>query len=173
MIDDQAPAPEVTPEPTPAETAQVPANEPLSEPIPEPAPEAPTSAPSEPAQPVSEADVAAEPRVEVREPELKSTPSSLGAASAASSASSNTPSKAERNRELLQKANVKRRDTKQKNLDKIMTELEKRGKITNDGVEKLLRCSDATATRYLEELIKQGKIKRVGETGAGVAYIKA
>ena len=152
-----------------AETAQMPANEPLSESM----PEASASAPSEPAQPVSEAEVAAEPRVAESKPEPKLAPANAGAALAASSTSSDTPSKAERNRELLQKANVKRRDNKQKNLDKIMAELEKRGKITNDEVEKLLRCSDATATRYLEELIKQGKIKKVGATGSGVHYVKA
>ena len=171
MVDEPALATEPAVEPAvpPVATAQVPASEPLSELI---AP-APTTAPSEPAQPVSEVDVAAEPRVEESKPEPKLASANAEAASAASRASSNTPSKAERNRELLQKANVKRRDNKQKNLDKIMAELEKRGKITNDEVEKLLRCSDATATRYLEELIKQGKIKRVGKTGAGVEYIKA
>jgi len=54
-----------------------------------------------------------------------------------------------------------------------MTLFEKKEKITNDDVEKLLHCSDATARRYLNELVKQGKLKRVGETGAGVVYVKA
>ena len=70
------------------------------------------------------------------------------------------------------KANAKRQTKKQANLDKIITELEKRGTITNDEVEKLLHCSDATASRYLLELVKQGKIKKVGTTGAGVVYMK-
>ncbi len=32
--------------------------------------------------------------------------------------------------------------------------------------------SEATATRYLEELEKEGKIKQVGKTGAHVFYEK-
>ncbi len=39
------------------------------------------------------------------------------------------------------------------------------GKITNNEVQKLLRCSDATATRYLRELVKQGRLKMVGGRG--------
>ena len=181
MADDQAPPPSTPSEPTPVETAQMPAHEPLSAPIaassetaPIPTLEAVASVPSEPAEPVSEAaDVATESQTEAPEPEPKATVPSSRAASAASAVGTNTASKAERNRELLQKANVKRRDNKQKNLDKIIAELEKRGKITNDEVEKLLRCSDATASRYLLELVKQGKIKKVGATGSGVHYVKA
>jgi Fic family protein len=37
-------------------------------------------------------------------------------------------------------------------------------------VEKLLHVSDATATRYLEILEQEGKIKQVGKTGKGVKY---
>jgi len=40
-------------------------------------------------------------------------------------------------------------------------------------VENLLLVSDATATRYLDELEKEGKIKQVGKTGKGVFYEKA
>ena len=48
---------------------------------------------------------------------------------------------------------------KQKKLTKIMTLFTKKTHITNDEVEKLLHVSDATATRYLSQLEKQGKIK--------------
>jgi len=41
-----------------------------------------------------------------------------------------------------------------------------------DEVEKLLHVSDATATRYLEQLEKEGKVKQNGRTGAGVLYSK-
>lgn len=34
--------------------------------------------------------------------------------------------------------------------------------ISNDDVEKLLKVSDATATRYLSELVKSGRLKRSG-----------
>ncbi|MDO8553056.1 MAG: hypothetical protein Q7S01_06080 [bacterium] len=37
---------------------------------------------------------------------------------------------------------------------------------------KLLHVSDATATRYLTALEKDGKIKQVGKTGMGVVYTK-
>lgn len=46
----------------------------------------------------------------------------------------------------------------------------KEAKITNNDVEKLLGVSDATATRYLDELEKQGKVRQVGKTGRSVYY---
>ena len=61
---------------------------------------------------------------------------------------------------------------KQKKLTKIMGLFPKKTHITNDEVEKLLHVSDATATRYLSQLEKQGKIKQSGKTGKGVTYIK-
>ena len=45
--------------------------------------------------------------------------------------------------------------------------------ITNDEVEKLLHVSDATATRYLSQLEKEGKIKKneeKGKRGKWVSY---
>jgi hypothetical protein len=61
---------------------------------------------------------------------------------------------------------------KRKKLDKIMTLFEKKVSITNDMVEKFLHVSDATATRYLSILEKEGKIQRKGTTGKGVSYSK-
>jgi Fic family protein len=46
------------------------------------------------------------------------------------------------------------------------------GKITNNDIEKLLGVSDTTATRYLDELEKEGLIKQVGKTGNAVYYEK-
>jgi len=46
------------------------------------------------------------------------------------------------------------------------------GKFINADVENLLSVSDATATRYLDELEKDGKIKQVGRTGKHVYYEK-
>ena len=51
---------------------------------------------------------------------------------------------------------------KRAKLDKILAEAKRKHSITNDGVEKLLRVSDATATRYLSQLVKEGKLRRVG-----------
>ena len=74
--------------------------------------------------------------------------------------------------DLLVKARVALQDRKRKKRDKIMEALTKKNKITNDEVEKLLHVSDATATRYLSVLVKEGKIKQDRRTGAGVAYQK-
>ncbi len=60
----------------------------------------------------------------------------------------------------------------QKKLLKVMELFAKQTEITNDEVEKLLHVSDATATRYLAELEKRGKIRQVGTTGRGVKYVK-
>lgn len=73
---------------------------------------------------------------------------------------------------LLTKARVVIQGRKRKKLDKIMSLLEKQQSITNDQVEKFLHISDATATRYLSILEKEGRIKQTGKTGRGVLYSK-
>jgi len=75
-------------------------------------------------------------------------------------------------RDLLMKARVSIQDRKRKKRDKIMEAFTKKNQITNDDVEKLLHVSDATATRYLSALEKEGKIIQVGKQGKGVLYIK-
>ena len=75
-------------------------------------------------------------------------------------------------REFLGKARIAIQDRKRKKRDKIMHALTTKTKITNDEVEKLLHVSDATATRYLSALEKEGKIKQSGKTGHGVVYSK-
>jgi ribosomal protein S25 len=75
-------------------------------------------------------------------------------------------------RDLLVKARATIQDRKRKKLERILSELDKRGKITNDEVEKLLHVSDATATRYLSTLEKEGKIQQVGKTGKAVEYTR-
>lgn len=52
---------------------------------------------------------------------------------------------------------------KKAKLEKIIKLATEKRSITNDQVEKLLRVSDATATRYLSQLVKDGKLKRVGK----------
>ncbi len=59
---------------------------------------------------------------------------------------------------------------KHENKEKILEYLESNEKITNDDVEKLLGVSDATATRYLNELEKEQKIKQIGTVGHAVYY---
>lgn len=63
---------------------------------------------------------------------------------------------------LLIKAQAKIQFNKQKKLDKIIQLAQKKQIITNDDVQKLLRVSDATATRYLVKLVQQGRVTRVG-----------
>ncbi|OHB25201.1 MAG: hypothetical protein A2542_02250 [Parcubacteria group bacterium RIFOXYD2_FULL_52_8] len=54
----------------------------------------------------------------------------------------------------------------QKKLDKIMELAREKKTIRNDDIEKLLHVSDSTAQRYLGALVKQGKLRRVGNRGS-------
>lgn len=73
-------------------------------------------------------------------------------------------------RELLITARNAIQFRKRKKLDRVMSLFLKQSKITNDEVEKFLHVSDATATRYLSILEKEGKIKQNGKTGHMVSY---
>ncbi|OGN20522.1 MAG: hypothetical protein A2910_01995 [Candidatus Yanofskybacteria bacterium RIFCSPLOWO2_01_FULL_39_28] len=73
-------------------------------------------------------------------------------------------------RELLITARNAIQFRKRKKLDRVMSMFLQHSKITNDEVEKFLHVSDATATRYLSILEKEGKIKQNGKTGKGVSY---
>jgi len=64
----------------------------------------------------------------------------------------------------LQSALEKIRFKKQAKLDKIVALAQKKGRITNDDVEKLLHVSDSTAQRYLMQLVREGRLKRSGNT---------
>ena len=61
-------------------------------------------------------------------------------------------------------------EEKVKNKNKILEYFRSRERVSNDEIEKLLGVSDATATRYLDELEKQGLIRQVGRTGQSVYY---
>ena len=65
-------------------------------------------------------------------------------------------------RALLAKANAKLHSNRQKKLDNLILMAQKKRMITNDDVQKLLRVSDATATRYLVKLVEQGHLARAG-----------
>ena len=143
--------PEVVQSEPEIQTAQIPASEPLP---PEPEPIAPTPAP-EPPQATS---------------------------ASATPTSTSSPQATHPSRDLLVKARATIQDRKRKKLEKIMEALDgkgptslklrRAGKITNDEVEKLLHVSDATATRYLSALEKEGKIRQVGKTGKAVEYTR-
>lgn len=76
-------------------------------------------------------------------------------------------------RDVVAKARAVIQSRKRAKLDKIMATIAAKDSLTNDQVEKLLHVSDATATRYLSALEKEGKIKQVGKTGTGVVYQKS
>ena len=66
--------------------------------------------------------------------------------------------------------NAEEMERKRENLEKVMALAAAKGEIANDDVEHGLGVSDKTAERYLEELVEQGKIDRVGSPGKYVIY---
>ncbi|MGH2509144.1 MAG: DeoR family transcriptional regulator [Ktedonobacteraceae bacterium] len=68
------------------------------------------------------------------------------------------------------KARAAIQSKKRKKLDHILEEVAKKGSISNNEVEKLLGVSDATASRYLVTLQKEGRLTRLGSTGKAVRY---
>lgn len=59
---------------------------------------------------------------------------------------------------------------KDKNKDKVLKIFQENKKVTNDDIEKILKVSDYTAERYLNELEEKGKVAQHGKTGRGVFY---
>ena len=59
---------------------------------------------------------------------------------------------------------------KEANKEAILGILETQHPLTNNHVEQLLGISDATATRYFEELEKEGRVRQVGAAGRGAYY---
>jgi predicted HTH transcriptional regulator len=53
---------------------------------------------------------------------------------------------------------------------KILEFIKGKEKIYNNDIEKLLKVSNATAERYLNELEKEGILKQIGKIGQGVCY---
>ena len=75
-------------------------------------------------------------------------------------------------RQLLIKAKEKIQFRKQAKLEKIMAKAREQGSIGNDEAQKLLRVSDATASRYLAQLVKTGRLRLSGKSKA-TRYIPA
>ena len=67
---------------------------------------------------------------------------------------------------------VEERKANIEKLEKFVAGKSNEDKITNDEVQKLLKVSDATAERYLQELEKNGLIKQYGEVGKDVYYTR-
>ncbi len=65
------------------------------------------------------------------------------------------------------KAIQNEKDSKKK---QILELLAKQDNITNNDAQKTLKISDATATRYLDELEAEGKIQAVGDSAREIKY---
>lgn len=174
----EIPATEPTPAPIqPAEPVTAPVAEPV--PVIEPAPS------PEPIKPVLE-----EPEIEIPEPVEQTTPATQPQAVSTPTEPKPAPTQGSGQaepqvvekivykedpgiiRRLLDKAKSKIQERKRKKLDKIMSLFSILPQVTNKDVQKSLRVIKRTATRYLDQLEKEGKITQVGKTGKSVIYTK-
>ncbi len=130
----------------------------------------PPAEPTAPAEPAATPEAAPSEPVEAAQPETQT--AQIPASEPLPPDSTSSPQATHPARDLLVKARATIQDRKRKKLDKILEALNAKGKITNDEVEKLLHVSDATATRYLSTLEKEGKIQQVGKTGKAVEYTR-
>ena len=142
-----------------------PASEPVSEPVEAPEPETaqiPVNEPLPAASAESSAETKEEPKPETKTPEPEPEKEKPRVSYL----------KSQKWSELLVMARNAMQFRKRKKLDRVMSLFLKQSKITNDEVEKFLHVSDATATRYLSILEKEGKIKQMVKTGHMVSYSK-
>jgi len=61
-------------------------------------------------------------------------------------------------------------ELKLENLSKLRSFIRGKERITNDEAERLLRVSNATAERYLNELEREDLLEQIGTVGKGVFY---
>jgi ribosomal protein S25 len=158
------------PDSQPSETPQTAQNEPNPEPAPEIPPtqeqkSEPIQAPATPPETGTAQTVVNEPLGELLKPNIpEPAPTSTPAEPV-----SPKPNLA---RQLIAKAREAIQNRKRKKIDRILDLFAKRTNITNNQVADFLHVSDATATRYLQILENENKIRQVGKTGKGVKYEK-
>jgi Fic family protein len=70
----------------------------------------------------------------------------------------------------LEKINAESQTQKEERKGRILGLFQDKESVTNDNVQALLGVSDATATNYLSELEKEGKIFQEGSLGRFVTY---
>ncbi|MFA7253420.1 MAG: DeoR family transcriptional regulator [Patescibacteria group bacterium] len=69
---------------------------------------------------------------------------------------------------------TEKEEIKSANLEKLKVMIfDSSDKVTNRQVCELLKVSDATAVRYLDELEKEGIVRQIGRTGRSSYYEKA
>ena len=67
----------------------------------------------------------------------------------------------------------KQAEEKEKNKEAILGLMESGNQpLTNSHVHQMLGIPESSATRYLDELEKEGKVRQVGKTGQSVYYSK-
>lgn len=59
---------------------------------------------------------------------------------------------------------------KRKNKDMIIEMFNQKTEISNMEIAQVLKVSDRSVTRYMEELEKEGLVEQVGSTGRNVVY---
>lgn len=166
--DEPQSVPVIDPVATQGPTEPVPPSTAISETptMPPVAPEAPTS------PVVPETNVSAPPVLEPQIPPsapvsapVEPPPTSTLAPQTAPVVQAVAPATAPNPRSFLTKALEKIQFRKRAKLEKIVKLANEKKSITNDQVEKLLHVSDATASRHLLQLVKEGKLKKVGPDG--------
>jgi len=70
----------------------------------------------------------------------------------------------------LAKYQQKLQEKKEKAKEEIVKIIKEKGSASNKDITEALKISEATATRYLDELEKEGKIRQVGKTGKYTFY---
>jgi hypothetical protein len=161
--------------PVSPETAQTGPNEVISPPAPEQAqaPETPTTPPETgTAQTVVNEPLGSESEPKVSEPAPTSVSEPTTIFSPIPTPAEPVSPKPSLARQLIAKAREAIQNRKRKKIDHVMDLFAKRTNITNNQVADFLHVSDATATRYLQVLENENKIRQVGKTGKGVRYEK-
>ena len=79
--------------------------------------------------------------------------------------------KKEEKKELLVEKQTREKEENERKIMEFFDGASDKRAVNND-IENLLGVSDATATRYLDELEKEGRIRQVGKTGRYVYYEK-
>lgn len=73
-------------------------------------------------------------------------------------------------KEYTSSINERRHREAEEKKQKVLELAQGKDFITNDDVQASLNVSDTTATRYLDELEKEGKLEQIGHDGRFVKY---
>ena len=161
-------APRDAPTPIPVESQNGGVNQPEGE-----SPKEPISAPDEPETPVND-QLISEPvqpvpvqstPVSAPTPPTPTTPQTQPSAQPLQTPTSVTqPNSSESNqfRNIQARGRTKIQTNRKQKLDKLIQFAQKKQIVDNEEIQVLLRISSATATRYLVELVKQGRLVREG-----------